>query len=83
MECTLAELLNNACQHTPVGERITILARAEKEAMLLSAVNSRVEVSADELPRIFDKFYCIPSADPWKQGGTGLSTGAETGKTFG
>jgi signal transduction histidine kinase len=50
--------------------------------MLLSAVNSGVEVLADELPRIFDQFYCILSADPWKQGGTGLSIGAETDRTF-
>jgi signal transduction histidine kinase len=34
--------------------------------------NSGVEIPAGELPRIFDKFYRVPSADPWKQGGTGL-----------
>ncbi len=34
--------------------------------------NSGVEISTDELPRIFDKFYRIPNNDPWKHGGTGL-----------
>ncbi len=72
LERILAELLNNACKYTPPGETITVLARAEKEVMLLSVVNSGVEIPTDELPRIFDKFYRIPSADPWKQGGTGL-----------
>jgi len=31
------------------------------------------EISADQLPRVFDKFYRIPNADPRKQGGTGLA----------
>ncbi|MEO1404770.1 MAG: ATP-binding protein, partial [Cyanobacteria bacterium J06635_1] len=34
--------------------------------------NTGVEISKEEMPRIFDKFYRVPSADPWKQGGTGL-----------
>jgi signal transduction histidine kinase len=38
----------------------------------LSVTNSGVEIPASELSRIFDKFYRIPSTDPWKQGGTGL-----------
>ncbi len=24
------------------------------------------------MPHIFEKFYRVPNADPWKQGGTGL-----------
>ncbi len=34
--------------------------------------NSGVEISPSEYDRIFDKFYRIPSHDPWKHGGTGL-----------
>jgi len=34
--------------------------------------NSGVEILPSEQTRIFDKFYRIPNADPWKQGGTGL-----------
>jgi signal transduction histidine kinase len=38
----------------------------------LEVSNSGVEIPARELPRVFDKFYRVPSNDPWKQGGTGL-----------
>ena len=68
----LAELLNNACKYTPPSGRITLIARAEKGGMQFKVSNSGVEIPAHELPRIFDKFYRIPSTDPWKQGGTGL-----------
>ncbi|MCU0569369.1 MAG: sensor histidine kinase [Oculatellaceae cyanobacterium Prado106] len=34
--------------------------------------NSGVEIPRKECDRIFDKFYRIPSSDPWKHGGTGL-----------
>jgi len=34
--------------------------------------NSGIEISPDELTRIFNKFYRIPNNDPWKHGGTGL-----------
>jgi len=34
--------------------------------------NTGVTVPPDELSHIFDKFYRLPSADPWKHGGTGL-----------
>ncbi|MBM0742541.1 GAF domain-containing protein [Phormidium sp. CLA17] len=34
--------------------------------------NSGVEISPEQLTRIFDKFYRIPNNDPWKHGGTGL-----------
>ncbi|MGF1493404.1 MAG: CBS domain-containing protein [Microcoleaceae cyanobacterium] len=35
-------------------------------------VSNPAEIAEGELPRIFEKFYRVPNADPWKQGGTGL-----------
>jgi signal transduction histidine kinase len=73
LERVFAELLNNACKYTPPGETITVSAVAENEDQIQIVVaNSGVEIPAKELPRIFDKFYRVPSSDPWKQGGTGL-----------
>ncbi len=72
MERTVAELLNNACKYTPPGECITVTARANKEKIQLLVSNSGVEIPSAELSHIFEKFYRVPSHDPWKQGGTGL-----------
>ncbi|WP_199315250.1 hybrid sensor histidine kinase/response regulator [Aerosakkonema funiforme] len=74
------ELINNACKYTPPGEYIAVNAcalpasedTAKKEILQLSVTNSGVEIPAHELPRVFDKFYRIPSEDRWKQSGTGL-----------
>ena len=35
-------------------------------------VGNQSEIPTEELPHIFEKFYRVPNADPWKQGGTGL-----------
>ncbi|MDJ0708135.1 MAG: GAF domain-containing protein [Leptolyngbyaceae cyanobacterium MO_188.B28] len=73
LERVLAELLNNACKYTPPGEQIklkVVTLPADKIQVVLS--NTGIEIPADELPRIFDKFYRVPSSDPWRQGGTGL-----------
>jgi signal transduction histidine kinase len=40
--------------------------------MQIQISNTSGDISANELTHIFDKFYRIPNADPWKQGGTGL-----------
>ncbi|MEM9485570.1 MAG: ATP-binding protein, partial [Cyanobacteria bacterium P01_F01_bin.116] len=67
-----AELLNNACKYTPPGGQITLSVVAVEGRLRFDLVNTGVEIPQDELPRIFDKFYRVPSSDPWKQGGTGL-----------
>ncbi|MGD1908025.1 MAG: ATP-binding protein [Leptolyngbyaceae cyanobacterium] len=73
LDRVFAELLNNACKYTPPGESITLsVKQAPSQQLCFQVINSGVEIPPDELPRIFDKFYRVPSADPWKQGGTGL-----------
>jgi PAS domain S-box-containing protein len=70
---TLVELLANACKYTPPGGEITVTVQAQSENRIQIIVsNTGVEIAKDELTRIFDKFYRIPTSDRWQQGGTGL-----------
>jgi len=80
LERILAELLNNACKYTAVGGKIIIDVHHHNQppgenhkvpTICLTVRNSGV-IPPHELPHIFEKFYRIPNADPWKQGGTGL-----------
>jgi PAS domain S-box-containing protein len=76
LERVLAELLNNACKYTPPGEHITLRViphpKAPADQVCMALTNTGVTIAPEEMTRIFDKFYRVPSADPWKQGGTGL-----------
>nr|WP_290222112.1 PAS domain S-box protein [Trichocoleus desertorum] len=75
----IAELLNNACKYTPPQGQIVLQVDYQplnpllgNKASVTLAFRNQVEIPAAELPRIFEKFYRVPNADPWKQGGTGL-----------
>lgn len=68
----LKELLTNACKYAPPEAVITVSVRQIEERLQVVVSNSGVELPAEELSRIFDKFYRIPVIDRWQQGGTGL-----------
>ncbi len=69
----LAELLNNACKYTAAnGEIVLSICYQSTEATTIFTISNSAEIPADLLPRIFEKFFRVPKADPWKQGGTGL-----------
>lgn len=76
LERILTELLNNACKYTPPGEQITLqihpLGKQATNQVQFVIRNTGVTIPPQEIPRIFDKFYRVPQADPWQQGGTGL-----------
>jgi signal transduction histidine kinase len=59
----LTELLNNACKYTPPGEQITITADAQPNIIQLQVSNSGVEIPADKLCRVFEKFYRVPGSN--------------------
>ncbi len=68
----LTELLENACKYTPAQGIIQITAHCDRSRLHLKVSNSGLEIPATELTHVFDKFYRVPSSDPWKHGGTGL-----------
>jgi two-component system, OmpR family, phosphate regulon sensor histidine kinase PhoR len=66
----LTNLVHNACKFTPPGGRITVAAQPAGDEMVLSVQDSGVGISADDLPRIFERFYKADRAR--SGGGTGL-----------
>lgn len=73
LERILVELLNNAYKYTPALGNIWVRTYVRDARHVAIAVcNNGIEIPADEIPKIFEKFYRIPRQDPWQQGGTGL-----------
>lgn len=79
LERIFGELLTNACKFTPPGGKILItplllplLDTEGTQLLQLNVTNTKVEISARELPYIFERFYRIPNHDRWKHSGTGL-----------
>ncbi|OLP18195.1 hypothetical protein BST81_13145 [Leptolyngbya sp. 'hensonii'] len=68
-----AHLLGEQKQHThQAGRAVAVLPASLPPYFQIQICNSGIEISPVECDRIFDKFYRIPSNDPWRYGGTGL-----------
>ena len=73
----IAELVNNACKYTSAGGAIVLRvnqhpANSNKVATTVFTVSNQAEIPAAQIPHLFEKFYRVPKADLWQQGGTGL-----------
>lgn len=74
LETVLVNLLDNALKHAPGAARIEIAARTAGDAMIVSVTDDGDGIAADDLPRLFDKFFRIRRADRTTAGtGLGLS----------
>ena len=70
IEQVLVNLLHNAIKFTPPGGSITISASSDDSSIRVSVADTGVGISADDLPRIFERFYKADKAR--SGGGTGL-----------
>ena len=66
----LTNLVHNAVKFTPPGGRITVAAEPAGDEVILSVQDTGVGIPADDLPRIFERFYKADRAR--SGGGTGL-----------
>jgi two-component system phosphate regulon sensor histidine kinase PhoR len=68
----LINLLGNAVKFTPDGGRIGIRARASNGHMEIAVFDNGPGIPADELGRIFERFYRVERSRDRREGGTGL-----------
>lgn len=68
----IGELLNNACKYTPAGETIQLSVQEGLDHLRIYIRNYGIEIPSGEQAKVFDRFYRIPSNDPWQHEGTGL-----------
>ncbi len=67
----LSNLVDNALRHTTSGS-VNIAARDDGDGVLLCVRDTGAGISAEHLPRIFERFYRVDAARSRHDGGTGL-----------
>ncbi len=73
MRQVLANLVENAFQHTSSGGRVTVEARRDSQsAVSFSVTDTGVGIPEDELERVFEQFYRVDPSRNRSTGGVGL-----------
>ncbi len=68
----LGNLVANAVAYSPVGSRVVVGARADDTMVDLSVTDQGIGIPAEEIERIFERFYRVDPARHRSTGGTGL-----------
>lgn len=72
LEQGLVNLINNAVKYSEDGQSVFIHASKEDEMLVIEVIDEGTGIHANELDRIFERFYRIDKARSRDQGGTGL-----------
>jgi len=72
LERILDNIVSNSLQYTPIGGRISISVKAEKENIYYEISNSGSGFSQKDIEKAFDKFYRGDEARRSKDGHSGL-----------
>jgi two-component system sensor histidine kinase SenX3 len=68
----LANLLDNAVAYSPDGTRVAVGVRRREDAVEVSVSDEGIGIAADDVERIFERFYRVDPARSRETGGTGL-----------
>jgi heavy metal sensor kinase len=83
IERMVSNLLGNAIKYTPSGGHVNVRVTVVGEQVKFIVEDTGVGIASEHLPHIFDRFYRVPSADPEKGLGLGLSFVAWIAKAHG
>jgi two-component system sensor histidine kinase BaeS len=73
----ITNLLTNALKFTPAGGRVTISTRRDNSTAVLEVTDTGSGIPAEDLPRIFDRFFRGQQAAQISGSGIGLAVAAE------
>ena len=68
----VANLLQNAARYTPPGGTVTVEARRDGAEGVVRISNSGTPIPADELPRVWERFYRVEKSRDRSTGGAGI-----------
>jgi len=68
----LRNLIDNAMKYTPAGGEVTVAWRGENSTAVIEVRDTGIGISAEHLPRLFERFYRADKARASELGGTGL-----------
>jgi two-component system, OmpR family, phosphate regulon sensor histidine kinase PhoR len=72
VESIFTNLVANAVQYTPPGGSIHVTWRATEQGAMFVVADSGIGVSAEDLPRLTERFYRVDEGRSRASGGTGL-----------
>ncbi|MFQ6026026.1 MAG: sensor histidine kinase [Dehalococcoidia bacterium] len=65
-------LVDNACQYTPSGGRVSVAARRSAEELRVSISDTGPGISEEHVSHLFERFYRVDPSRSRDSGGTGL-----------
>lgn len=72
LQRALGNLLSNAIRHTPAGETVHVGLSADDDSVTVEVRNPGVPIAADDLPKIFDRFFRVDPSRQRRGEGAGL-----------
>ena len=69
---TIGNLLSNAIRHTPPGGAVTLSCRSAGDEVVIEVADTGSGIAADDLPRVFDRFWRADKSRSRQTGGSGL-----------
>jgi signal transduction histidine kinase len=68
----LANLLQNAVRYTPAGGEVEVVADRAADAVRIRVANTGPGIPADDLPRVWERFYRVEKSRDRSRGGAGV-----------
>jgi len=72
LEQVVVNLIDNAIKYTPSGGRVTISAEGYDDEVRVDVSDTGIGIPAEDISRIFERFYRVDKARSRALGGTGL-----------
>ncbi|MCA1582208.1 MAG: HAMP domain-containing histidine kinase [Acidobacteria bacterium] len=72
VERVLENLLDNALRYTPQGGEVDVRLLSENDFLSVTVADTGSGIRAEDLPRVFERFYRAPARESGTKGGAGL-----------